>query len=673
MNLGPGYNSSCSHQPATGKQAAGDADSRLSHRHKHRQHQDKDMRSSVGRRSATASQAPVRLSMGGGASGRRSATMIPSPDPPAPEEDQDDVQLVNGPASSSQTSSEATASPSKYPQRTRKRNRLIFHDELDTSLAPSSQGKGQRSSQKSLSSSQGSSARGGRAAAAAAAQDQKALEKRNAQRVGLSLRTLLKLPKAHKWVCYEWFYANIDEPLFLAENDFESYLKDSFPQLKTRMLRRSEWRKVRRLMGKPRRCSPAFFTEERAVLNNRRSKIRYLQQQKVVDIREFRDLPPNIPLSLVIGSRVTALLRRPSDGLFTGTLDAVDQTTGVYRITFDRPGIGSLDVPDYEVQSLLPAQFMPLQSFQSKVRARIPVCTPKYLELLESQVNQALHSDSDPLISGLASGGSHSPVRVKSESFSGHHQHHQQQQSHHHQQQTGHQSMQSQQHPASGVSGEEGGMLGGFPIKFLVLLVRLSKILAVKKRKVFELKSMNSEAEHMRSLGRCLPHEFQKHYANTILDLEKLNNDLNDYLKSVSQYTADLCPEGSTTALSGQTELLKAKFLEEGKELAERSLASHAVGCGDKSEKAIDMVSHLLSLLLHLRGFADAQEVSSFELKSLTDSLQSVKDKVLPENKNLFETQVEINVNHIQSSLSHLGNLGAFSESVDACDNTPFL
>ena len=31
-----------------------------------------------------------------------------------------------------------------------------------------------------------------------------------AQRLGYALRNLLKLPKAHKWVCFEFFYSNID-------------------------------------------------------------------------------------------------------------------------------------------------------------------------------------------------------------------------------------------------------------------------------------------------------------------------------------------------------------------------------------------------------------------------------------------------------------------------------
>lgn len=37
------------------------------------------------------------------------------------------------------------------------------------------------------------------------------INKKTAQDISLRLRNLLKLPKAHKWVCYEWFYSNIDK------------------------------------------------------------------------------------------------------------------------------------------------------------------------------------------------------------------------------------------------------------------------------------------------------------------------------------------------------------------------------------------------------------------------------------------------------------------------------
>lgn len=35
-------------------------------------------------------------------------------------------------------------------------------------------------------------------------------DKKVSQKIGLRLRNLLKLPKAHKWCIYEWFYSNID-------------------------------------------------------------------------------------------------------------------------------------------------------------------------------------------------------------------------------------------------------------------------------------------------------------------------------------------------------------------------------------------------------------------------------------------------------------------------------
>ena len=450
-------------------------------------------------------------------------------------------------------------------------------------------------------------------------------EKKNAQRVGFSLRTILKLPKAHKWVCYEWFYANIDQPLFLGENDFQLCLKESFPQLKTRLLRKVEWAKIRHLMGKPRRCSAAFFAEERAALNAKRQKIRQLQQQKIVDLSQFRDLPPNIPLSLVIGTRVTALLRHPSDGLFTGTIDAVDATNGSYRITFDRPGIGSHPVPDYEVLSNQAPEFIPLTSFQTKVRPRLPLySSPRFLELLGNQVAHVL--DADPLISGVAP-PSNKHVTASQSAASNH------------------------------VQQDGEGTLGGFPIKFLALLVRLSKILTVKKKKIYELKSMNCEAEKLRCLREPIPHEFQKQYAGTILELEKLNSDLNEYLKAVQHFSLEISADPMATAFF-QPDFVRSKFLDDAKETVERSLGT----CKVKNEETISLISHLLSIVLHLKSFT-VNEVGSVELKSLNEALHDTRTVFQPENSIVFQNEVEIHVNHIQSSLSHLGNLGAFSES----------
>lgn len=83
-------------------------------------------------------------------------------------------------------------------------------------------------------------------------------------------------------------------------------LRESFPNLRTRRLTRVEWCKIRRMMGKPRRCSAAFFAEERLELARKRQKIRLLQQRKQSDVTNFKDLPDQIPLQMTIGARVTA-------------------------------------------------------------------------------------------------------------------------------------------------------------------------------------------------------------------------------------------------------------------------------------------------------------------------------------------------------------------------------
>lgn len=458
------------------------------------------------------------------------------------------------------------------------------------------------------------------------------LTRQRCQEIGHNLRNLLKLPKAHKWAYYEWFYGNIDCSLFLEKNDFEICLEETFRGLKTRLLRRPEWVKIRRLIGKPRRCSEAFFAEERLSLNAKRNKIRQLHLQRVVDVNQFRDLPENIPLGLVIGAKVTALIRKPQDGLFTGTIDAVDATNGCYRITFDRPGIGTHSIPDYEVLSNDPPEFIALSSFQSKIRPRMPLhASPRFLQLLGNQVAQAF-GESDSLVSGPSSPNG---TVVKSE-----------------------QSYYSQpaNNSVNNMMGEE-GTLGGFPIKFLGLLVRLSKILSVKKKKIFELKSLNTEAERMRSLQEPINHEFQKQYASTILELEKLNSDLNDNLKAVQQYSAELSPSHNLQSFGGSN-VYKKKYVCQAKEIVERSLANTSL----KSEKTIDIISQLLSLMLHLKNFADI-EVSSYELQALNDSLMNSKKMIHSSNFSVFETKVEVPINYIQSNLSHLGNLGAFAES----------
>ncbi|XP_033645579.1 protein lin-9 homolog [Asterias rubens] len=512
------------------------------------------------------------------------------------------------------------------PPRIRKRNRLIFNDDEDTSMSPI------RSSPKRTKSTPTNSpvkavqphARSHsipstpqKTSSATSSAIQNIIlstpAKKAAQKIGVRLKNLLKLPKAYKWCIYEWFYSNIDKALFSGENDFLICLRESFPQLKCRKLTRVEWCIIRRLMGKPRRCSPAFFAEERAALEAKRRRLRLLQQRKSseLDETELKDLPKEIPLPLVIGTKVTARLRRPHDGLFTGQIDAIDTQNATYRVTFDRHNIGTHTILDTEVLGQEPQDTMPLSTFLQKQRPRPTMFSPPRITM------EGLHSPSlgnDPML-GM------SPLRGK-------------------------------------LQGDE-KTLGGFPVKFLVLVTKVSKILSFKKELLQELKDKNTEAERMQSMNQLSALNFKEKYAKCVLQLEHLNEDLNGYLNDVQKYCQEIAPEQGLPPLSEPT----ADRLQCDQE-ASQMVHDANLALGDqavKNPKLNDLVASLTSLMLQIKSLAK-NDMNSYGFKSLNESLDEIKKKIDPSNLRCFQDNVEIHIAHIQSGMSQMGNLHAFAE-----------
>ena len=60
--------------------------------------------------------------------------------------------------------------------------------------------------------------------------------------------------------------------LLLGENDFQAVLRENFPDLGTHLMRKSEWTKIRRLMGKPRR----FVNNKLRPVNRKVEKLKLL-------------------------------------------------------------------------------------------------------------------------------------------------------------------------------------------------------------------------------------------------------------------------------------------------------------------------------------------------------------------------------------------------------------
>lgn len=353
-------------------------------------------------------------------------------------------------------------------------------------------------------------------------------------------------------------------------------------------------------MGKPRRCSPSFFAEERQSLNAKRDKIRQIQhQQKVDTLSNYHDLPNLIPMPLVIGTRITALQRKPHDGLFNGTIEAVNILNGTYRIAFDRPDIAADTVSDHDVRSIAPTEFMPLQAFLYKSRPptqhNLPVYTPaKLMEMINEQ-------DASPFDS------TNEQTDHLNENITAH---------------------------------------NPFPIKLLAKLVKSYKVLDFKRRRIYELKMMNNEIEKLKSSpDECVSYEIQKQYANTVLDLDKLNKCLLDSLKQIRTFTDDLN--------------LNLSQREAGVEVIEKETceATRLVNLNtqkkDLNQSSVDLIANLVKILVHMKDF-NRKDINAEEIKSLNESVNQVKDNLCDSNVELFESKVEINVNYIQTEGSHL-------------------
>lgn len=413
------------------------------------------------------------------------------------------------------------------------------------------------------------------------------------QRVGMKLRNLLKLPKAYRFVCYEFFYSNIDRPLF-NDNDFITCMKESFPQLKKYVFSRTEWSMVRRMVGKPRRCSSSFFTEERINLERRRNVIRYLQQGKCGDITTVKDIPSEIPIQLVVGTKVTARVRSPQDGLFTGVVDAYDTSNNTYRITFDRAGLGTQSIPDYEVLSNDTPETLNRQSFLNMFFSTVPNELTGRTGKPEPEAMDANHSDKD----------------IE-------------------------------------------GMLGDYPLELLEHVVRFKKLLKFKKNEVYQIKEMNCEAERKQLYGEPFERSFQKKYAGHILSLEKINKVINTVLASLSINLKKLSVTSEN--MSSQLYALSPSDLQQETYIAAQEIVDTVnKKNGAKivdDQPVVSLITDLTALVLQIKTLSHSSR-SAYEVEVLNKTMSVIYNKLSTNNQSVFENCIGVHMEQIKAALA---------------------
>ncbi|XP_035902766.1 protein lin-9 homolog isoform X2 [Anopheles stephensi] len=386
------------------------------------------------------------------------------------------------------------------------------------------------------------------------------------KKLGRQFRNFIVLSKAHRFCYFEFFYSDIDRNLFGAPSEFDQLLQTHYPQLKTHNLTRAEWRKIRASFGKPRLFSPAFIMEERLELARKREKIRVLQANSLGDISFTEGLPSTISKQISPGTKVTAKLRTPFDGL------------------------GTRLVPDYEVFSLEKGDTIKLNSITKDYR----VAYQNASFYLASPKAKPTNSAGDPLLG-------------------------------------------SDMAPKLNTSGRKVFFpkenIGGYPVKYLELIVRTKKTLSAKQMKLLRLQNITSEAQIYKSYDNPLPEEFRRRYAMLIVAIDKLNRDLADQLNQLREYVGSLTHDPDMLAM-----ITPSHYREQSREKAAQIFEKNNKG-HVKNEHIANLIKHLTTIM-YLASNVSKNDKDQLSVMALKGAIVETRELLEPGNVAVFNRNV---------------------------------
>lgn len=319
------------------------------------------------------------------------------------------------------------------------------------------------------------------------------------------------------------------------------------------------------------------------------------------------EIPSKIPQPLVVGHKVFARVRSPKDGVFVGTIDAV--MDGRYRVLFEKDVIPPLIVPDYDILNESSEELAPVSFFLEKNKAAQPVTFRSNFILSPAKM---LSSDGSPLLEN-------DPLLAR---------------------------------PASTTVIEE--KCGNYPLRLIVMLVKLSKLIEVKKSFILQLQEMNGEAERIHLYSENYLREFQEQYAKIIIELESLNKQLNTYLNGIQEYYSSLLPYLTEVTVTSRPEALQKLCHSHSLQMVKTSNANLNV----QSRSTLDLITSLTALLLQVRALGQ-QRCNAYELRTLSDAINEIKTHLDSSNRGIFEDNVEVHVKHIEFTMVDGGYMGS--------------
>ena len=197
--------------------------------------------------------------------------------------------------------------------------------------------------------------------------------------------------------------------------------------------------------------------------------------------------------------------------------------------------------------------------------------------------------------------------------------------------------------------------VGEYPVRFLYPMVKASSLLDKKKELLDRLKEMNKEIERKSAFSETISHSFKQKYADTIIEITKINKEFTPILKKVLSFgmvklnnTKNDMKQMKSDEMAHKCQLDANRIFEARK---------------DKFECVPNQIEKkLMTILCHMKNFKGI-EVGAAELQSLMNAVEECRSLISPKNFDAFQNYVEVHVNHVLGSLTHLGNVGAFSQS----------
>ncbi|KAH8859153.1 Protein lin-9 like [Schistosoma japonicum] len=473
-------------------------------------------------------------------------------------------------------------------------------------------------------------------------------------------------PKFCDWLKHEWLYSSIDKEIFLRFNDFQLILREHFPTLKSRSLTRAHWSTIRRIIGKPRRFSSTFLSDERRVVQEKRKNIQYIQyliltsslgpmaSEHLDNLLNCLPSVTRIPLRLSVGTRVCVCLCTPMQGLYLGLIQNSCPGDGYYAVWIEELIISN-DYMEMKSSSHYGCQIVPEEDVFPLPNQPLPPCVT-LSEIRNHFKENMINSDvavfssefssykrvepsnnrSNGIIQSLPSSG---PLLSGSICDTDLHTHENSSQV-----PTGDLLIPQSQFNNSSLTSpctEQKMFLQRTDHQayneFLIRIIKLYKILARKQSSIETLKQLNDTAEVMILENQNITIQFQHNYATLILHIHEINQELKYSMNQILLYVSMIAQEHNMMEVTSIIDW-RRRCNDEAEEIVSRMKDLQTNKLIDDNK--LDLVAKLISILVYLSKLSDHRYMNQIPA-CIDELIKDIKQHIHPNNVKCFESTVE--------------------------------